>query len=79
MPIASSLTESEDVRLPSPCVGVCRLDANDYCLGCFRSIDEIREWPKADLNRQLAILNQLRVRRVSKGGRGRRTNARRRG
>ena len=28
----------------SPCVGVCALDDNDVCIGCFRSGNEIREW-----------------------------------
>jgi predicted Fe-S protein YdhL (DUF1289 family) len=25
----------------SPCVGVCKLDARDVCIGCGRHIDEI--------------------------------------
>jgi uncharacterized protein len=30
---------------PSPCVSICRLDdATGYCIGCFRNIDEIRDW-----------------------------------
>lgn len=34
-----------DTSVPSPCVSVCRLDeATGYCLGCRRTIDEIRDW-----------------------------------
>ena len=30
---------------PSPCVSICRLDdATGLCVGCFRNIDEIRDW-----------------------------------
>src|SRR5439155_1526644 len=30
---------------PSPCIAVCRLDeATGFCAGCFRTIDEIRDW-----------------------------------
>ncbi len=41
---------SERLRLlasgpPSPCISVCQMDdATGWCLGCKRTIDEIREW-----------------------------------
>lgn len=28
----------------SPCVNVCRLDAQRMCTGCGRTIDEIARW-----------------------------------
>ncbi len=29
----------------SPCVGVCRLDKKEkYCIGCGRTIDQIRDY-----------------------------------
>lgn len=29
----------------SPCVGVCTMnDANGFCQGCYRTVEEIREW-----------------------------------
>ena len=35
-----------DTTIPSPCIAVCQIDnATDCCIGCHRSIDEIREWP----------------------------------
>ncbi len=38
--------ERFDTTVPSPCIAVCTLDeATGHCQGCFRSIDEIREWP----------------------------------
>lgn len=29
----------------SPCIGVCAMnDANGFCQGCYRTVEEIREW-----------------------------------
>lgn len=28
----------------SPCMGVCALNDDDVCIGCYRSGNEIREW-----------------------------------
>jgi predicted Fe-S protein YdhL (DUF1289 family) len=29
----------------SPCIGVCAInDSNGFCLGCYRTVEEIREW-----------------------------------
>ncbi|MDF1484475.1 DUF1289 domain-containing protein [Ramlibacter sp. H39-3-26] len=34
---------------PSPCVSVCRMNAQTgLCEGCFRTVDEIRQWAMAD-------------------------------
>jgi hypothetical protein len=27
----------------TPCIGVCKLDENKVCIGCFRTIEEIRQ------------------------------------
>jgi len=32
------------MNTPSPCIHICALDANNLCLGCFRSRDEIARW-----------------------------------
>jgi predicted Fe-S protein YdhL (DUF1289 family) len=31
-------------KVESPCIGVCVLDVNDVCEGCFRKADEIGRW-----------------------------------
>lgn len=28
----------------TPCVGLCDLDENDICIGCYRSASEISDW-----------------------------------
>ena len=40
----------------SPCVGICRLDADSVCVGCARSIGEIAEWGQATAARKRAIV-----------------------
>jgi hypothetical protein len=54
--------------IPSPCVGICRLDpATGLCAGCMRSIDEIAAWPEASSAERLAIVQRLRERRRAAG------------
>jgi hypothetical protein len=38
----------------SPCIGVCAInDANGFCQGCYRTVEEIREWwNMSDLERE---------------------------
>ncbi|HAB55069.1 MAG TPA: DUF1289 domain-containing protein [Cellvibrionales bacterium] len=31
-------------KIESPCIGVCVLDINDVCEGCYRKADEIGRW-----------------------------------
>jgi predicted Fe-S protein YdhL (DUF1289 family) len=49
----------------SPCIGICRIDGRTgWCIGCYRNIDEIREWmitPPAEHHRMLEELKQRRM------------------
>ncbi len=40
----------------SPCIRNCCLDDFDVCVGCFRSIEEIKEWGVVDQHRRCVIL-----------------------
>ena len=43
--LASIDFSAETLVLPSPCIGICRIDARtDYCVGCLRTIDQITTW-----------------------------------
>lgn len=36
-------------NVPSPCISVCRMsELTDLCEGCYRTLDEIRDWSSAD-------------------------------
>ncbi|OAH96418.1 DUF1289 domain-containing protein [Methylomonas methanica] len=48
----------------SPCVRNCCLNDDDICLGCFRSLDEIRLWSSADAQTRNVILQRVAERRI---------------
>lgn len=48
----------------SPCINVCTLDAaNGFCVGCFRTLDEIAVWSRASNDERLNILDAVARRR----------------
>jgi predicted Fe-S protein YdhL (DUF1289 family) len=47
----------------SPCIRNCCLDDDDTCLGCFRSMEEIKEWSLVDDLRREAILSNAKQRK----------------
>lgn len=50
------LARASDENVPSPCVSVCRMDAQGaFCEGCLRSIDEIRLWSTASALEKKAV------------------------
>ena len=49
----------------SPCIGICRLDPQvTHCVGCLRTIDEIRGWPDLSREDRRALLTDLEQRRA---------------
>lgn len=55
--------------VPSPCVRNCCLDDRDICMGCGRSLDEIRAWSEASDAGRLAILERASARRAEREAR----------
>ena len=49
-------------QVPSPCVKVCRLDDDGFCIGCKRSTDEIRDWMIMSEYEQNKLLHELKWR-----------------
>jgi predicted Fe-S protein YdhL (DUF1289 family) len=49
----------------SPCMGNCCLDDDLTCLGCFRSLEEIKEWGVVDDQRRRVILQNAKRRRAA--------------
>jgi len=46
--------------VPSPCISVCRMSPDrSHCEGCFRTLDEIRIWSRADGTLRRAIWTAL--------------------
>lgn len=46
----------------SPCISVCALDANDICMGCYRSATEVTDWFMASAQEKREILKRARER-----------------
>ncbi len=44
----------------SPCVANCKLDENEVCVGCHRTIEEILIWSSASDKEKLAVLARLK-------------------
>ena len=52
--------------VPSPCISVCKLTADRaYCIGCLRTLEEIRGWKHMDADEKRALLADLEVRRAA--------------
>lgn len=56
----TSSVSDNDLAPPSPCIGVCQLDAaTGFCIGCARTLDEIGCWGGATPGEQRAIIEDL--------------------
>jgi predicted Fe-S protein YdhL (DUF1289 family) len=52
-------------QVPSPCVKVCALDPHSgYCVGCFRTIDEVANWLEMSAEDKRAVLERVAQRRA---------------
>lgn len=50
-------------ELPSPCIGVCRLDeARDWCAGCLRTREELRVWRGLDAAGRREVWSRIEAR-----------------
>jgi uncharacterized protein len=64
--LAPSITMSDtESAIQSPCVGNCCLDDDLTCLGCFRSLEEIKEWTVVHEHRRRVILRNAEQRRAA--------------
>jgi uncharacterized protein len=53
----------------SPCVRNCCLDEKDVCMGCGRSLDEIKDWSEAGDEQRKLILERAAARRAEREAR----------
>ena len=57
---AGYFDQNSDEDVPSPCISVCSMsDDRSHCIGCFRTVPEIKAWSQADRAQRLAIWSQL--------------------
>lgn len=58
------------MTVSTPCVGVCRLDDRDICIGCGRTIRQIAAWSGLDEGDRRQIMAALEASRNSLGASG---------
>lgn len=57
-----------DQNVPSPCVGICRMDeASGLCQGCWRTRDELRAWKASDDAAKRAVWALVEQRQLEAG------------
>lgn len=49
--------------MPTPCIGICQLDDNNICVGCGRTLQEIRGWSKLSSEEQEIQIKQIQERK----------------
>ncbi len=60
------MEQLEFFSVPSPCVGVCTIDAEGYCQGCMRKREERFNWLSMTPAQQLHVIKLCRQRYMSK-------------
>lgn len=49
-----------DTSVPSPCLAICEIpEGSNECLGCRRTVDEIRNWIVMTAAEKQAVLDRL--------------------
>lgn len=61
------MSNSDNDIVCSPCVAICALDADDICVGCYRSGEEISEWGAMKAPERRKVLANVREREKASG------------
>ncbi len=48
--------------IESPCIGTCTLGPGGFCVGCFRTADEITGWLSYTPEHRRAVMDELPAR-----------------
>jgi len=56
---------SNQQEVKSPCISVCAMDdLSGLCLGCYRTLDEIKDWWDMTSEQQKNLLVELEARQL---------------
>jgi predicted Fe-S protein YdhL (DUF1289 family) len=58
----SSDPAPSDAQIASPCVRLCTLNEADVCVGCGRTLDDIRQWQAMSQHDKAACVARARER-----------------
>ncbi|KKL16496.1 hypothetical protein LCGC14_2494970 [marine sediment metagenome] len=57
-------TPNIDRTISSPCISLCLLDETDtFCIGCNRTVDELRDWCIMDAEQKIKVLEDIEGRK----------------
>ncbi|HYG31651.1 MAG TPA: DUF1289 domain-containing protein [Methylophilaceae bacterium] len=60
------MPHSDQPEIQSPCIGVCTMsEATGLCLGCYRTIDEIRAWWDMSAQQRSEVMDSLEERQAA--------------
>ena len=45
------------MKVLSPCINICKLNSDNMCVGCYRTIEEIASWTKLSDAEKIKILS----------------------
>ncbi|HZD25949.1 MAG TPA: DUF1289 domain-containing protein [Alphaproteobacteria bacterium] len=66
------MSDSTSGSAPSPCKAVCVLNTETgYCIGCYRTIEEIGGWMMMSVERKREVLREIEARRAAEKADGR--------
>ena len=52
-------------KIESPCVRNCCLNERDICIGCLRTLEEIKAWGQADEAKKKKIMERIEKQKAS--------------
>ena len=55
---------SKQQTAQTPCVGICKYNKDNYCVGCKRHSDEISNWINYSNEMRQAIMQDLKERKI---------------
>ena len=66
MPTDNYANSNQAEMISSPCVRNCCLNEQDYCLGCYRHLDEIVGWRRYSEAERLAIMAECQQHKLNR-------------
>ncbi|OSI13224.1 DUF1289 domain-containing protein [Neisseria canis] len=57
------MNQPDFFEIPSPCIGVCRMNGKGYCKGCFRSREERLYWLHMTDEQKHQVMRLIAMRR----------------
>jgi predicted Fe-S protein YdhL (DUF1289 family) len=53
------MAQNTQMLIVSPCVSVCKIGDDGLCIGCHRTVEEIREWRQYTSDQRIEIMRRL--------------------